>query len=146
MATTNINANVEKANQQFESVFAGPARAYTNMMLDYAEKLVSAQREALQVYSELSFHQARAALEIKSPSDFRSYVEEQQKVTKEASERLKADADKVVSINRDFMQQSRELTQEATKRGQEVAQKNMQRGEQQVEDNMKSAKSSSSKK
>ncbi|MFD2189507.1 phasin family protein [Pistricoccus aurantiacus] len=156
MANTDIKANYEKANQQFESVFFGPARAYANMMLDYTEKLANAQQEALRVYSELGFQQARAALQVKNAEDLRSYVEEQQKAAKEAGEQMKTDAEKVVSISKDFMQQSQELTQDSMKRGQEVAQENMQkgqqqaqeamqRGEQQVEDSAKNVKASSKK-
>ncbi|APX94097.1 phasin family protein [Franzmannia qiaohouensis] len=106
------NATIDQATQQFESMFFGPARAYAALSLDYAEKLLNTQYEAVKAYSDVSMSQARAMLDIKDAEGLRTYVEGQQKVAKELSERVKGDAEKVVALNQDFVQQGQKLAEE----------------------------------
>nr|WP_299245465.1 phasin family protein [uncultured Halomonas sp.] len=134
MANTNANQNVEQAQQQFASVFAGPGRSIAGKMLDYTQKLTNVQREAFDTYSEIGFRQMRSALEVRNSEDLRSYMEEQQEAAKKVGEQMKSDMEKVSSINQEFMQQSQELTQDAMQRGQEAAQQNMERGQQKLQE------------
>ncbi|MBD3895609.1 phasin family protein [Halomonas sp. ML-15] len=106
------NANIDQATQQFESMFFGPARAYAALSIDYAEKLLNTQYEAVKAYSDVSMSQARAMLDIKDAEGLRTYVEGQQKVAKELSERVKGDAEKVVALNQDFVQKGQKLAEE----------------------------------
>lgn len=132
-AKENMQENVDKAQQQFDSAFAGPARSIASKMLDYTQKLAGVQREALDTYTELGFKRMHSALEIKSSKDLRSYMEEQQEAAKKIGEQMKSDMEKVNSINQEFMKQSQELTQNAMQRGQEAAKKNMERGQQKLQ-------------
>nr|WP_298412865.1 phasin family protein [uncultured Halomonas sp.] len=134
MANTNVNENVEQAQQQFANVFAGPARSIASKMIDYTQKIASVQREAFDTYSEIGFGQMRSALEVRNSEDLRSYMEEQQEAAKKVSEQMKSDMEKVSSINQEFMQQSQEVTQDAMQRGQKVAQQNMERGQQKLQE------------
>ncbi|SDL28937.1 phasin family protein [Franzmannia pantelleriensis] len=106
------NATIDQATQQFESMFFGPARAYAALSIDYAEKLLNTQYEAVKAYSDVSMSQARAMLDIKDAEGLRTYVEGQQKVAKELSERVKGDAEKVVALNQDFVQKGQKLAEE----------------------------------
>ncbi|GHC17496.1 phasin family protein [Aidingimonas halophila] len=117
------NATFDQATQQFESLFFGPARAYAALTIDYTEKLLSAQYEAAKTYTDIGLSQTRAALDIKDAETLRSYVEEQQKVAKDLGERMKSDAEKVVAMNQDFVQQGQKLTEENVKTASKTASK-----------------------
>lgn len=109
------NKEFDKATQQFESMFFGPARAYASLAVDYSEQLLNTQLEFAKTYTEASLGQARAFLGVKNPEDLRSYVEGQQKMAKEMGDLLKVDAEKVVALNRDFMQKSQKLVEDNMK-------------------------------
>ncbi|MCH8505930.1 MAG: phasin family protein [Ectothiorhodospiraceae bacterium] len=102
-------------NDQVEKLFTGPARAYATLAIAHFEKLASAHFEATRAYTDLGVKQVRAALDIKDPQDFRSYVEGQQKLVQEIGERVKGDAEKVVALNQDFFQQAQKLTESNAK-------------------------------
>lgn len=100
---------------QFENLFFGPARAYANLNLDFTEKLVSAQLEASKSYAETSMTQVRALMDVRDAEGLRAYMESQQKVAKDLTERMKGDAEKVVALQQDFASKSQKLTEENTK-------------------------------
>lgn len=107
--------NVTQMQKQFDSVMAGPARTYASLMLDHLEQLTNLQYDAIKSYADTSFQQARAALDVKDPSDVRAYVEGQQKMARELGERAKGDAEKVVSLNQDFVQKAQKVAEESAK-------------------------------
>lgn len=109
------NATFDQATQQFESLFFAPARAYAALTLDYTEKLVAAQFDAAKAYSDAGLSQARAVLDVKDAEGLRAYAEGQQKTAKELTERLKDDAEKVVAMNQEFVQQSQKLAEDNLK-------------------------------
>lgn len=109
------NATFDQATQQFESLFFAPARAYAALTLDYTEKLVAAQFDAAKTYSDAGLSQARAVLDVKDAEGLRAYAEGQQKTAKELTERLKNDAEKVVAMNQEFVQQSQKLAEDNLK-------------------------------
>ncbi|MFC3285108.1 phasin family protein [Litchfieldella rifensis] len=115
------NVNFEKATEQFETLFFGPARAYAALTIDYSEKLISAQFEATQAYTDASLKQARALFDIKDADGLRAYVEDQNKVVKELGERFKGDAEKVVAMNQEFVQKGQKMVEDNVKTASKAA-------------------------
>ena len=107
---------------QFESMFA-PARAFAALSVDMTEKLVNAQFEAAQAYTDTSLAQLRSLMEVKDAEGLKSYMEGQQKVANELTERLKGDAEKVVALQQEFAEESQKLTESNVKQAQEGAKK-----------------------
>jgi phasin family protein len=107
--------------KQLESLFVGPARAYAALTVDFTEKLATAQYEATRAYAETSFAQLRNLADVKDAEGLRAYMEGQQKVATDMTERLKGDAEKVVSLQKDFAEKSQKLTEESSKQVQETA-------------------------
>ncbi|QOR38009.1 phasin family protein [Billgrantia diversa] len=104
---------------QLESVFFAPARAFAALSVDYTEKLVNAQLEAAKAYSDTTLAQLRSLAEVKDAEGLKSYLEGQQAVAKDLTERLKGDAGKVVALQQDFVQQSQKLTENSVKQAQQ---------------------------
>ncbi|SHK62906.1 phasin family protein [Halomonas caseinilytica] len=115
--------NTQQFTEQFESLFFGPARAYASLSVDYTEKLLRAQLDASQAYTETGIAQLRSLLDVKDADGLRTYMEGQQKVTKELTERFKNDAEKVVSLQQDFVQQSQKLADANVKQASESVEK-----------------------
>ncbi len=109
------NETVTQVQKQFDSAFASPARTYAELVLGHFEQLANVQFEAAKAYIDTGVAQARSALEMKDPSDLRTYLENQQKVAKDLSERAKGDAEKVVSLNRDFAQKVQKVVGDSAK-------------------------------
>ncbi|HET8792036.1 MAG TPA: phasin family protein [Modicisalibacter sp.] len=109
------NANYDQATQQFENMFFGPARAYAALSVDYTEKLFTTQFEFAKAYADATLSQTRAMLDVKDAESLRSYVEDQQQVVKDLSERFKGDAEKVVAMNQEFAQKSQQLVESNVK-------------------------------
>jgi phasin family protein len=106
---------------QFESLFVAPARAFAALSVDYTEKLVNAQLEATKAYADTNLAQLRSLVEVKDAEGLKSYLEGQQQVAKELSERMKGDAEKVVALQQEFVQESQKLTEGSVKQAQESA-------------------------
>lgn len=109
--------------KQFESIFFAPARAYANLAVDYSKKLAHAQLDATKAYADTGLAQLRSLMSVKDAEGLRSYMEGQQKVAKDLAERLKGDAEKVASLQQDFVQQSQKLTEESVKQAQAASAK-----------------------
>ncbi|MFY0990482.1 phasin family protein [Halomonas sp. C05BenzN] len=115
--------DTKQFTEQFESMFFGPARAYASLSVDYAEKLVNAQLDAGKAYTDTGLAQLRSLMNVKDAEGLRTYMEGQQKVAKDLTERLKGDAEKVVNLQQDFVQKSQKLTEANVKQAQETATK-----------------------
>ena len=115
--------NTNEMTQQFDNLFMAPARAYMSLSIDYSEKLMNAQLDANKAYLDTGIAQMRQLMSVKDADGLRSYMEGQQKVAKELAERVKGDADKVVSLQQDFLQKSQKLTEENVKQAQATATK-----------------------
>ena len=115
--------NTNEMTQQFDNLFMAPARAYMSLSIDYSEKLMNAQLDANKAYVDTGIAQMRQLMSVKDADGLRSYMESQQKVAKELAERVKGDADKVVSLQQDFLQKSQKLTEENVKQAQAAATK-----------------------
>lgn len=107
---------------QIDSLFFAPARAFAALSVDYTEKLVNAQLEATKAYTDLNLAQLRRLTEVKDAEGLKSYVEGQQDVAKQLTERLKGDAEKVVALQQEFVQESQKLTEGNVKQAQESLQ------------------------
>lgn len=105
----------------FEAMLLGPARAYAALSIDYSEKLVGAQLEAVKAYTDTSLAQARKLLDVRDADGLRSYLEGQQQFAKDVTERLKGDAEKAVTLHQDFFQQSQKLAESSLQEAQKVA-------------------------
>lgn len=106
---------------QFESLFVAPARAFAALSVEYSEKLISAQLEAAKAYVDTNLAQFRSLVEVKDAEGLKSYLESQQLVAKELSERVKGDAEKVVALQQEFVQESQKLTESSVKQATEAA-------------------------
>jgi len=118
------NDTFDKYNEQAEKLFMAPTRDYAKLAMDYAEKLIDAQMEAARTYSEIGMQQARAALEVKDTKALQQHAEnaeKQQKVAKDLTERVKTDAEKVVAMNQDFVNEARKLVESNVKTASETA-------------------------
>lgn len=113
--------NTNEMNQQFDNFFMAPLRAYTALSIDYSEKMFNAQLDANKAYVDTGIAQMRQLLSVKDAEGLRGYMEGQQKVAKELAERVKGDADKVVSLQQDFLQKSQKLTEQSVKQAQTAA-------------------------
>ncbi|MWJ26932.1 phasin family protein [Halomonas sp. ZH2S] len=109
--------------QQIESMMFGPARAYAALSVDFTEKLVNAQLDASKAYADNGLAQLRSLMNVKDAEGLRSYMEGQQQAAQDLAERLKKDAEKVVSLQKDFVQQGQKLTEENVKQAQQAAPK-----------------------
>jgi phasin family protein len=115
------NENFEKMTEQAEKMFMGPSRDYAKLAVDYTERMIEAQMAAAKAYTEIGMKQARAAVEIKDPEALKAYAEEQQKVVKDLSEKVKSDAEKVVAMNQDFVNEARKLVESNVKTATDTA-------------------------
>ncbi|MBA1147666.1 phasin family protein [Ectothiorhodospiraceae bacterium WFHF3C12] len=106
------NETVSQIQKQFDSTFAAPARNFVDSVVDHFEQLVNLQFGAAKAYADASVKQARAALDVKDPSDLNAYIANQQKVVQELGERMKGDAEKVVSLNQAFAQKTQKAAEE----------------------------------
>ncbi|MGQ4877129.1 phasin family protein [Billgrantia sp. LNSP4103-1] len=107
--------------QPFEAMLLSPARAYAALSIDYTEKLLGAQLESAKTYVDTSLAQARVLLDVRDADGLRSYVEGQQQFAKDVTERLKGDAEKVVSLHQDFFKQSQKLAESSLKQAQQAS-------------------------
>lgn len=112
-----------KYNDQAEKMFMGPTREYAKLAMAYAEKMIDAQMEATKTYADIGMGQARAMLDIKDTKGLQAYAEGQQKVAQDLSERVKGDAEKVVALNQDFVNEARKLVETNVKTVSDVASK-----------------------
>lgn len=115
--------NTNEMTQQFDNMFMAPARAFMALSVDYTEKMINAQMDASKAYTDTGIAQMRQMMNVKDAEGLRSYMESQQNVAKELAERAKGDADKVVSLQQDFIQKSQKLTEENVKQAQTAASK-----------------------
>ncbi|SEM10728.1 phasin family protein [Halomonas daqiaonensis] len=104
---------------QLESMFFAPARAFASLSVDYTEKLVNAQLEATKAYTDTGLAQLRSLMEVKDAEGLKSYMEGQQKVAQELTERMKGDAEKAVALQQEFVEESQKLTESSVKQAQE---------------------------
>ncbi len=130
---------------QLESVFFGPARAFAALSIDFTEKLVTTQLDAAQAYADFSLAQLRGLVEVKDAEGLKSYLEGQQQVAKDLSERLKDDADKVVALQQDFIQEGQKLTEGSVQQAQQSLQQATETATQAVKEVAPKAKDASPK-
>jgi len=114
------NEMFTKYTEQAEKLFMAPTRDYAKLAMDYAEKMIEAQMEAARTYGEIGLQQARAALDIKDTTALQQYAEKQQAVAQDLGERVKGDAEKVVAMNQDFVNETRKLVESSVQTASEA--------------------------
>ena len=124
------NETSNQIQSQIEETVAGPVRTYASLVLEHFEKLTNLQLETAKTYAETGLHQARAALEVKNPSDLQSYVEKQQQVAKELSDRIQGDVEKVTSLNQAFMQNAQKITEDSARKASKTVESATKKAEQ----------------
>jgi len=115
------NTLFDTYTKQAETLFIAPARDTARLTMDYAEKLMEAQLEAVRTYSDIAMQQARAALDIKDTQSLQQYAEQQQTVARNLGERVKNDAEKSAAMNQEFANDIRELVESSVKAAAETA-------------------------
>lgn len=125
---------------QLESLFIAPARAFAALSVDLSEKLIKAQLEATKAYTDTSMAQLRSLAAVKDAEGLKGYMEGQQKVAKELTERMKGDADKVVALQQEFAQESQKLTESSVKQVQQSAEQATETATQAVKETATKAK------
>jgi phasin family protein len=108
-------------------------------MQNFDTKQITDQFDAGKAYSETSLAQLRNLMNVKDAEGLRDYMEGQQKVAKDMTERLKGDAEKVVSLQQDFVKNSQKLTEENVKQTQKLTEENVKKTQKAAESNAKQA-------
>lgn len=109
------NATNSQTTEQLQRDVIEPARNYAELALNHFEKLVAIQYESARAFTDLGVQQTRAALEVRDQAGVQAYVESQQKAARAVGDRVKGDAEKVASLNQEFVQNAQK-TAETTAR------------------------------
>lgn len=105
-------ATTEQATEQFESMFVAPVRTLSALNLDYSDKLVAAQFDAVRAFTDMGLSQARGWLDVRDVESLKSVVQSQHKASQAMGERLSGDAEKIMSLGQDYVQKSQKLTED----------------------------------
>ncbi|MFG6177633.1 phasin family protein [Halomonas sp. THAF12] len=100
-----------KTGEQFESMFVTPFRAYGALNLEAAEKLVVTQFGVAESFSEAALAQARSWLSVRGVEDYQKALDGQQQTVKSLGDRLKSDAETLMSLGQDYVQKSQKLVE-----------------------------------
>lgn len=141
-------SNEPNNNTQTESenTIGRSASSYASLVLDHFEQLANLQFEAAKAYADTSVQQARTALEVKDSSDVGAYMENQQTVAKEMSERFRDDMGRLVSLNLAFAQNAQQVAQDSAEEEPEAAEDSREKAAQdETQKEPKAAKESSKK-
>lgn len=119
--------NFQQMGDALEKAFFNPARNYLAALTDHAEAITGIQIEAAKAYTEITFKEARGALDIRDAEGFKAYVSNQPELAREFSERIKNDAERVTQANQTFMENAQQVTQESVSKVQKAAEEGVQR-------------------
>ncbi|WP_016855765.1 phasin family protein [Halomonas smyrnensis] len=108
-------AATAKTGEQFDTLFMTPMRAYGALNLETAEKLVATQFGIAESFSEATLAQARDWLSVKSAEDVQKTLEGQQQAMQSLGDRLKSDAETLLSLGQDYAQKSQKLAEQQFK-------------------------------
>jgi len=124
--------------QSFDALFA-PARAFAALSVNMTEKLVNAQFEATRHYADTGLSQLRNLASVQDAESLKHYMGGQQAVTQALAERVKGDAETLVGLQQEFVEQSQKLTQQSVNQAQESAKASTKTSAQSVSKAAKSA-------
>jgi len=91
--------------------FVAPMRELVGLNVDYLEKVADLQLDAVKAYSDLGIKQLRAATSISDVQGFQDYVKAQGDTVNTLSKRVQDDAQKVVSLSKDYADKAQKLAQ-----------------------------------
>lgn len=103
---------LSKASDQMDQMFL-PARRMQQMMVDHMSRMVEFQVACMRGYSDLCMEQLQAMQAVKTPEDMQAFLNQHADMVKTASERMSADMNKVVGLQRDFSEDLQKVTQES---------------------------------
>lgn len=131
-----------KATEQFESLMASPLRGLGTMNLEFTEKMINAQLDSARAMADLGLAQARVWLDVKDADGFKKAVEGQQKTAQEAGERLKSDAEALMGLSQDYLQQGQKMADEQGQNVKKVAEEQGQKAQKMADEKPKAASKS----
>jgi len=105
------NVSADQISKRFESMVLAPAQAYTQLTLEYTEKLVSAQISAMQACADIGLRHARGLFDIRSVQDLPGYLESQQSAIQTLNNQLTNEAEKLVAMNQEYVDKAQLLTE-----------------------------------
>ncbi|MDX1466294.1 MAG: phasin family protein [Halomonas sp.] len=108
-------ATTQQATEQLESTFVAPARRLGALNLDYTEKLVAAQFDAVRALTDLGLSQARGWLDVRDAEGLKKAVDAQQKAGQDMGERLRGDAEKIMNLSQEYVRESQKLAEDGLK-------------------------------
>lgn len=103
---------LSKASDQMDQMFL-PARKMQQMMVDHMSRMVEFQVACMRGYSDLCMEQLQAMQAVKTPEDMQAFLNQHADMVKTASERMSADMNKAVGLQRDFSEDLQKVTQES---------------------------------
>lgn len=110
----------EKTNAQVEQMM-NPVRKAQSTMLDHVARIADFQVEAVKHYSALGIDNLRALKDINDPQSLQAYVTKQTDVAKSLGEKVSADMNEFVKINRGFAEEMQKLAQDGVTAASEQA-------------------------
>lgn len=144
MTTTNPNSDSRQSNaqgnQKIDEAIVEPVRAYGALTTDYFEKLFAAQFDSVRAFADTSLAQSRSWLEVKDSDSFRQVIEQQQQAVRELSEKMKEDAEKILALSQEYLQETQQLTSAGMRSGRKQFEESMQKGKEQVAGSLQKGK------
>lgn len=101
-------------NNQLEQAFA-PFMAYNTLVMEATEKVVAMQIATFQKLSKVGFDNAKAAFDIKSAEELKTYADKQQAIAKNVTEIVTEDARNLGELNKQLLDNSRKLVEKNVK-------------------------------
>ena len=102
---------VNTLNEQAFKLIA-PMKEFNKLAVAKAEKLAHLQLASLQVYSDMSIAQLRAALAVTDADSLQDYVAKQSEFFKALSEKLAEDARSLADLSKEFGDEAQKLGKE----------------------------------
>lgn len=108
------NELMDKAAEALHKLNA-PLKQLGALAIEQAEKLSQLQVDSAKNYTGMTLEQLRAALQIEDAKGLQAFVEQQGKLAEAVAARLKADAEAVVEMQKQFAAAAQKLIQDQAK-------------------------------
>ena len=92
-----------------------PFLAYNTLVMETTEKAVALQISTFQKLSKIGFDNAKAAFDIKSAEELKTYADKQQAVAKNVTEIVTEDVRNLGELNKELLDNSRKLVEKNVK-------------------------------
>ncbi|MBA1146445.1 phasin family protein [Ectothiorhodospiraceae bacterium WFHF3C12] len=108
--TNDFMSQFGKFSESAEKFF-GPMREMATLNVDYLEKVAELQMDAAKAYADLGLKQVRAATSVSDVQGLQDYVKAQGETVNTVSKRVQEDAQKVVTLSKDYADKAQKLAQ-----------------------------------